>query len=78
MKDTRVKFNVDQGRLQQLEKIIKFDTIYQGELNHCCQYANGKFEAYIEYNFTWDKIIQIMIKYTHYNKFATRVYFSKL
>ena len=78
MKDTRVKFHVDQKRLKQLEYIVQSTSVYQGELNHCYQYANGKMEVYIEYNFTWDKIIQIMIKYTHYNKFATRVYFSKL
>ena len=75
MKPARVKFKINQARLDKLFQIIKSESIYQFSLNHCNQYANGKYEAYIEYNFTWDKILKIKIRYTHYSKFANRVYY---
>ena len=76
MKVARVKFNINQARLDKLFQIIKSESIYQASLNHCDEYANGKYEAWIEFNFTWNAITKIKIRYTHYNKFADRVYYG--
>lgn len=78
MKYPKVKFNVNQHRLQWFKQWADDNLIFQNNLENYQWYANGKLEMYIEYNYNYSFIISIMIKYTQYNRFPPRHYFAEI